>query len=402
MASLPRDSLVARMLQRGTLPAWNLFDKVSQLGHLQVKGPWTGAVCPVPHVASKVPTQGQSAKARPLTDSQSTAATTSSKSSTGSVASSVVGSLASKIRASLGSAREALQRPSRRKIGKQRPSHLVTPKPRHRKNGKQRPSHLAPLAVMQLPRPTAEGLTKVPQISAGGDLATSGRPKEKSKSQERTKSSSSQKKKKRSSAELDATAAPSSSPRGARDTEQLVRKERTGTMAAPKTKPVKKLKQKEPITKRMGLKAPKRAEENYDLSDLEEDEDGNRIEPDRLRKHIPARCSNYTQVAASQADIDPDSIFGSRMPLCDLDAIFPDSFYRSLHPNQPRQRRRGSSCHWIRDALTPHEIHAYAVKMGQSRSWSTVRASIGVTTRPQSGSALQTERVVALVKPKRS
>eukprot|EP00913_Durusdinium_trenchii_P000243 g222.t1 len=185
MASLPRDSLVARMLQRGTLPAWNLFDKV--------KGPWTGAVCPVPHVASKVPTQGQSAKARPLTDSQSTAATTSSKtgegawtSSTGSVASSVVGSLASKIRASLGSAREALQRPSRRKIGKQRPSHLVTPKPRHRKNGKQRPSHLAPLAVMQLPRPTAEGLTKVPQISAGGDLATSGRPKEKSKSQERS------------------------------------------------------------------------------------------------------------------------------------------------------------------------------------------------------------------------
>eukprot|EP00913_Durusdinium_trenchii_P000242 g221.t1 len=104
----------------------------------------------------------------------------------------------------------------------------------------------------------------------------------------------------------------------------------------------------------MGLKVPKRAEENYDLSDLEEDEDGNRIEPDRLRKHIPAWCSNYTQ------------------------------------------RRRGSSCHWIRDALTPHEIHAYAVKMGQSRSWSTVRASIGVTTRPQSGSALQTERVVAL------
>lgn len=64
-----------------------------------------------------------------------------------------------------------------------------------------------------------------------------------------TKSSSSQKKKKRSSAELDATAAPSSSPRGARDTEQLVRKERTGTMAAPKTKPVKKLKQKAPRMK---------------------------------------------------------------------------------------------------------------------------------------------------------
>ena len=49
------------------------------------------------------------------------------------------------------------------------------------------------------------------------------------------------------------------------------------------------------------------------------------------------------------------------------DSIFPDRLYRSLHPGQPRQRKRGSSCHWFRDALTPHEIHAYTVKMGQSR-----------------------------------
>lgn len=28
MAALPRDSLVARMLSRGTLPAWNLLEKV--------------------------------------------------------------------------------------------------------------------------------------------------------------------------------------------------------------------------------------------------------------------------------------------------------------------------------------------------------------------------------------
>ena len=49
------------------------------------------------------------------------------------------------------------------------------------------------------------------------------------------------------------------------------------------------------------------------------------------------------------------------------DSIFPDRLYRSLHPGQPRQRKRGSSCHWFRDALTPHEIHAYMVKMGQSR-----------------------------------
>lgn len=155
------------------------------------------------------------------------------------------------------------------------------------------------------------------------------------------------------------------------------------------------MKQKEPITKRMKLTTVKREEDNYEISDMEEDEDGNRIEPDRQGKRIPAWCANYATVATSQADIDPDSIFGTRMPLCDLDSIFPDSFYRS-QPSQSR-RRRGSSCHWFRDALTPNEIHAYAVKMGQSRSWSTVRASLPGMADGRPGA--DREKVVALVKP---
>lgn len=177
--------------------------------------------------------------------------------------------------------------------------------------------------------------------------------------------------------------------------------ERVSTEIPAPKKPLKKvMKQKEPITKRMKLTAAKREEDNYEISDLEEDEDGNRIEPDRQCKRVPSWCTNYSTLATSQADIDPDSIFGSRMPLCDLDSIFPDRLYRSLHPGQPRQRKRGSSCHWFRDALTPHEIHAYTVKMGQSRAWSTVRASMpGIAHGNRPGKDAPKDKVVALVKP---
>ena len=47
------------------------------------------------------------------------------------------------------------------------------------------------------------------------------------------------------------------------------------------------------------------------------------------------------------------------------DSIFPDSLYRSLHP---QKKKRGSSCLWLRDKLTAQEIESYAVKMGQHRS----------------------------------
>ena len=40
-------------------------------------------------------------------------------------------------------------------------------------------------------------------------------------------------------------------------------------------------------------------------SSQEEDEDGNRIEPDRQGERIPAWCANYATVATSQADIVP-------------------------------------------------------------------------------------------------
>ncbi|CAE7208923.1 unnamed protein product, partial [Symbiodinium sp. CCMP2592] len=119
-----------------------------------------------------------------------------------------------------------------------------------------------------------------------------------------------------------------------------------------------------PITKRVKLEQRKVEEDNYEISDLEEDLHGNRVEPDRSRKRVPAWCTNYVQTAEMQAEVDPDSIFGSHMPICDLEVIFPDSFYRGA---TPIKRRRGSSCNWYRDGLTQREVNAYALKMGQKR-----------------------------------
>ena len=75
-----------------------------------------------------------------------------------------------------------------------------------------------------------------------------------------------------------------------------------------------------PITKRVKLEQPKIADDNYEISDLEEDVHGNRVEPDRSQKRVPSWCANYVQTAEAQAEVDPDSIFGSHMPICDLDS----------------------------------------------------------------------------------
>eukprot|EP00435_Cladocopium_sp_Y103_P041506 s2243_g11.t1 len=323
MATLPRDSLVARMLQRGTLPAWNLFDKVPK------EASWPSPVASQASQASTAPGKASAAPSSASTSVGTTSASSLSKSSCKTpsrplaapapsapvAAATTVGStvvaLAKKIRHSLGKAlvspRPALlklpklPKPTHRKVGKQRPS--VPPKPRHRKTGKQRPSHLAVPPAVQLPRPpppprelsataraalAAVAVPAVPAAPAGRKNSAGPGPVEKKKSQSQERPPITPKK--RSSAAIAAAAAVA------------------------------------PITKRMKLTTVKREEDNYEISDMEEDEDGNRIEPDRQGKRIPAWCANYATVATSQADIDPDSIFGTRMPLCDLLSLVPRCF----------------------------------------------------------------------------
>lgn len=113
--------------------------------------------------------------------------------------------------------------------------------------------------------------------------------------------------------------------------------------------------------------SPKRDEDNYEISDKDENSDEEN-EPDRSHKHVPKWCSNYLQLLAAQSSTDPDSIFGSKVPSCDLKIIFSDETYKRFGRERP-QRRRGSSANWKKDRLRPQEISEYKEKMGQKTSW---------------------------------
>merc|ERR1719271_1348987 len=67
---------------------------------------------------------------------------------------------------------------------------------------------------------------------------------------------------------------------------------------------------------------PKLDEDNYEISEKDENSDEACEEPDRSHKHVPRWCSNYLETLATQSSLDPDSIFGNKVPRCDLDAIF--------------------------------------------------------------------------------
>jgi len=119
---------------------------------------------------------------------------------------------------------------------------------------------------------------------------------------------------------------------------------------------------------------PKNLDDGYEISDKEDSADESE-EPDRSDKHVPTWSLNYSEQLATQENVDPDSIFGSKVPLCDLDMIFPDALYRERGCPPPR-RKRGSSCHWHKDRLSRSEINAYRQKMGHQRRWSVLNKSI--------------------------
>lgn len=111
---------------------------------------------------------------------------------------------------------------------------------------------------------------------------------------------------------------------------------------------------------------PKDASENYELSDKGSDSEAE--EPDRTQKFTPAWSENYLEMLDSQVDIDADSIFGTRVPHCDLELIFSDKDYLKYRTERPR-RKRGSSGEWRRDRLSRAEISEYKRKMGHHRRW---------------------------------
>jgi hypothetical protein len=123
---------------------------------------------------------------------------------------------------------------------------------------------------------------------------------------------------------------------------------------------------------------PKLDEDNYEISEKDENSDEACEEPDRSHKHVPRWCSNYLETLATQSSLDPDSIFGNKVPRCDLDAIFSDEIYKKYSRQRP-QRRRGSSGEWRKDRLRPQEIRDYKKKMGQTKPWKSPAASPAAT-----------------------
>eukprot|EP00927_Polykrikos_kofoidii_P060478 TRINITY_DN55444_c0_g1_i1.p1 TRINITY_DN55444_c0_g1~~TRINITY_DN55444_c0_g1_i1.p1 ORF type:complete len:622 (-),score=76.67 TRINITY_DN55444_c0_g1_i1:189-2054(-) len=122
--------------------------------------------------------------------------------------------------------------------------------------------------------------------------------------------------------------------------------------------------------RRQGL-PPWRQEDNYEISepgDLSEDEVAMSREADRSKKHVPAWCGNFLETLKNQASIDPDTIFGNRVPVCNLEIVFPDPLYDRFGQDAPK-RRRGSSGDWGHDKLTHTEVRDYKQKMGQTNSW---------------------------------
>merc|ERR1740123_2856364 len=142
-----------------------------------------------------------------------------------------------------------------------------------------------------------------------------------------------------------------------------------GCSAAKARPPVPTFKPDPAMTLRQIDVKPKLDEDNYEISEHEEnsDEDADRSR-DRSGKHVPRWCSTYLEDLQRQADIDPDTIFASKVSCCDLDAVFTDDMYREVGKQRPK-RQRGSSGDWRKDRLGCMEIKNYKSRMGHLRSW---------------------------------
>jgi len=113
---------------------------------------------------------------------------------------------------------------------------------------------------------------------------------------------------------------------------------------------------------------PQNPDDNYELSDQADSDADETLEAQRRSlKHQPRWSENYLELLKKQSDLDPDTIFGGRVPCCILEDVFTDDLYEQVGKTRPK-RKRGSSGNWKgRDQLCPDEIDAYKRKLGQTR-----------------------------------
>lgn len=116
----------------------------------------------------------------------------------------------------------------------------------------------------------------------------------------------------------------------------------------------------------------KRPEDNYELSEHGDDseDEGQHRDRGRYEKFVPAwsETENFMKELERQANLDPDTIFGTKVPACDLEQVFPEDLYRQANKTRPK-RPRGSSQDWCKDKLTIGEVRRYKERMGQVKSW---------------------------------
>ncbi|KAF4729205.1 hypothetical protein FOZ63_028237, partial [Perkinsus olseni] len=124
------------------------------------------------------------------------------------------------------------------------------------------------------------------------------------------------------------------------------------------------------------LDSPPRFDDQYPISEYDEDTDEH--SEDARRKHIPGWSLEWKSMVLAQSNTDPDSIFGDRIPSCDIGQVFGDvvasgqldppntqSFKDYIRIND-KTGRRGSTGNWRFDELLDEEIYTYKQKMKQN------------------------------------
>jgi len=143
------------------------------------------------------------------------------------------------------------------------------------------------------------------------------------------------------------------------------------------SKPAEELKEPKKKEAVVAPLSPKRDEDNYEISEKDENSDDGENEPDRSQKHVPTWCSSYLEALTAQMSWDPDTIFGSKVPPCDLNVVFTAEHYKRSGKERPN-RKRGSSQDWKKDRLRSNEVKEYKRKMGQVKPWTPAMTPLGV------------------------
>ncbi len=116
-------------------------------------------------------------------------------------------------------------------------------------------------------------------------------------------------------------------------------------------------------------------EDQYELTEFEESDEPELTEEEkeekRMNKNIPSWCVNWIETAKTQTSIDPETIFGTQLPKCDLEVLFGELAKDSAYL-RARKGKRGSSGEWSLDRITRNELDEYRYVMGHTQQLESV------------------------------